>query len=68
MAQTSFTGPVVSINGFAGNVSATNVSVTNLTIPATAASNAANFTATTYVTIKGADGNTYYVAARTSAW
>ncbi len=68
MAQTKFTGPVVSVNGFSGNVSATNVTVTNLTIPATAASNAANFSATTYVTIKGADGNTYYVAAKTAAW
>ncbi len=68
MAQTKFTGPVVSVNGFSGNVSATNVTVTNLTIPATTATTAANFSATKYVTIKGSDGNTYYVAASTTVW
>lgn len=35
MAQTKFSGPVVSDNGFAGNVSATVVTVTTLVIGTT---------------------------------
>ena len=70
MARTTFSGPVASTNGFEGNVTAVNATITNtltLATPATA-SNAAAFSATRVVAIKGADGNTYYVAAAAASW
>ena len=66
MAQTSFTGPVVSQNGFEGAVD-TGGEPLVLATP-TAAANASNFTATSYVTMVGQNGTTYYIPVRTAAW
>ena len=62
MAQTTFSGPVTSENGF--NTNGTPL----VTATPTTASNAAAFSAAAYITIVGQDGVTYYVPAATAAW
>lgn len=64
MATTSFSGPVVSSNGFVGSV---NVSSLTFSSSPTAASNASNFAANAYITVV-AGGTTYYMPVSDVAW
>lgn len=64
MATTTFSGPVVSGNGFVGTV---NTSALTFSTAATAASNASNFAANAYITVT-AGGTTYYMPVADVAW
>lgn len=66
MAQTKFSGPVKSDNGFTGDVDTLGGELKHET--PTAATTAANFAASNYITIVGQDGNTYYVPVASAAW
>ena len=75
MSRTTFSGPVKSDNGFEGNITGTVAGSVNLgttgtltTATPTAATTAGDFSATKYITIKGQDGNTYYVPCAAAAW
>lgn len=64
MATTTFSGPVVSGNGFVGSV---NVSSLTFASAPTSASNASNFAANVYITVV-AGGTTYYIPAADTVW
>lgn len=67
MAQTTFSGPVVSQNGFEGSVDLGTSGVLATATPTTATT-PASFSADKYITIVGQDGVTYYVPVATAAW
>ena len=62
MSTTTFSGPVKSLNSFDTNGEPI------VTATPTTATTAANFSATRYITIKGQDGNTYYVPVAAAPW
>ncbi len=67
MGTTTFSGPVVSNNGFDGSV---DLGATGtLTTPnPTAATTPASFSADRYITIVGQNGTTYYIPVADAAW
>ena len=67
MANTTFTGPVISNNGFEGSVDL-GTSGTLTTATPTAASTPASFSATNYIAIVGQDGTTYYIPVAAAVW
>ena len=67
MAQTTFSGPVVSNNGFEGSVDL-GTSGTLTTATPTAATTAGNFSADNYIAIVGQDGTTYYIPVANAVW
>ena len=79
MGTTTFSGPVVSDNGFegdfVGNVTGDlegsvdlGASGTLTTATPSAATTSASFSADKYITIIGQDGNTYYVPVASAVW
>ena len=67
MANTTFTGPVISNNGFEGSVDL-GTSGTLTTATPTAAATAGNFSADNYIAIVGQDGTTYYIPVAAAVW
>jgi|DEB0MinimDraft_10_1074344.scaffolds.fasta_scaffold310457_2 hypothetical protein len=67
MANTTFTGPVISNNGFQGAVDL-GASGTLTTATPTAAATAGNFSADNYIAIVGQDGTTYYIPVANAVW
>lgn len=67
MGTTTFSGPVVSNNGFDGSVDLGPTGTLTTATP-TAATTPASFSATNYITIVGQDGITYYVPVASAAW
>lgn len=65
MAQTRFSGPVASDNGFIGTLN-TSGGVLTLATP-TAYATGTSLTATRYITFTGQDGNTYYIPVSAAA-
>ena len=71
MANTTFTGPVISNNGFEGDVTGSvdlGASGTLTTANPTAADTAGNFSATNYIAIVGQNGTTYYIPVAAAVW
>ena len=75
MANTTFTGPVISNNGFEGDVTGDitgsvdlGASGTLTTATPTAAATAGNFSADNYIAIVGQDGTTYYIPVANAVW
>jgi len=71
MANTTFTGPVISNNGFEGDVTCSVglvASGTLTTANPTAATTPASFSATNYIAIVGQDGTTYYIPVAAAVW
>ena len=67
MANTTFTGPVISNNGFEGSVDL-GTSGTLTTATPTAAGTPASFSADNYIAIVGQDGTTYYIPVANAVW
>ena len=67
MANTTFTGPVISNNGFEGSVDL-GASGTLTTATPTAATTPASFSATNYIAIVGQNGTTYYIPVAAAVW
>lgn len=65
MAQTRFSGPVASDNGFIGTLN-TSGGVLTLATPTDYATGE-SLTADAYLTFTGQDGNTYYIPVSTTA-
>lgn len=65
MAQTRFSGPVASDNGFIGTLN-TSGGVLTLATP-TSYATGTSLTADAYLTFVGQDGNTYYLPVSSSA-
>ena len=71
MANTTFTGPVISTNGFQGDVAGSvdlGASGTLTTATPTAAATPASFSADNYIAIVGQDGTTYYIPVANAVW
>ena len=75
MAQTRFSGPVVSDNGFQGDLTGNVSGSVNLgaagtltTANPTAAATPASFSADAYITIVGQNGTTYYLPVANAVW
>ena len=75
MANTTFTGPVISNNGFQGDVTGDvtgsvdlGASGTLTTATPTAATTPASFSATNYIAIVGQNGTTYYIPVAAAVW
>ena len=67
MANTTFTGPVISNNGFQGAVDL-GASGTLTTANPTAAGTPASFSADRYIAIVGQNGTTYYIPVANAVW
>ncbi len=67
MANTTFTGPVISNNGFEGSVYL-GTSGTLTTANPTAAGTPASFSADRYIAIVGQNGTTYYIPVANAVW
>ena len=67
MANTTFTGPVISTNGFEGSVDL-GASGTLTTANPTAAGTPASFSADRYIAIVGQNGTTYYIPVANAVW
>jgi hypothetical protein len=67
MGTTTFSGPVVSNNGFDGSVDLGPTGTLTTATP-TAASTPASFSADRYITIVGQNGTTYYVPVADAVW
>jgi len=67
MGTTTFSGPVVSQNGFDGSLDLGPTGVLTTATPTTATT-PASFSATEYITIVGQNGTTYYIPVASAAW
>ena len=67
MGTTTFSGPVVSNNGFEGSVDLGPTGVLATATP-TAATTPASFSADRYIAIVGQNGTTYYIPVADAVW